>query len=68
VNYLKELEHLESLNLFGTNVTDSCLPILSEISRLKRVYLWNTKVTQNDVKALQKANTDLEVLIGVSSN
>jgi hypothetical protein len=57
---------LESLNLYGTNVTDSCLSVIRDIPHLKRVYLWNSKVSFDRARALQKENPDLVVEIGVS--
>ncbi|MCP9237778.1 c-type cytochrome domain-containing protein [Lewinella sp. JB7] len=42
---LRELRHLESVNLYGTKVDDSAFPFLSSFPALRRLYLWQSSVS-----------------------
>jgi len=46
VDLLSQLQHLEAVNFNGTLLSDSGLARLRRHPNLKRVYTWNTAVTQ----------------------
>lgn len=64
ITNLANLEHLESLNLYGTAVTDQCLETVRQLPSLKRLYLWQTAVTKEAVDALKNEREDLEIDMG----
>ena len=41
--HLSQLKELEYLNLYGTPITDAGLKQLSDLPRLAKLYLWQTK-------------------------
>ncbi|HBF16996.1 MAG TPA: ribonuclease inhibitor, partial [Verrucomicrobiales bacterium] len=53
---------LEWLNLWGTQVTDLGLMKLKDLSKLRKIYLWQSKVTEKGAAALKKELPDLEVI------
>ncbi len=57
-----ELKNLESLNLYGTMITDESVRHLAQLTGLKRVYLWDTKFTHEGVAELQEALPELEIV------
>jgi hypothetical protein len=61
---LSDLDHLEVLNLHSTAISDPELNILSEMKSLKKVYLWQTEVTEEAVAILRQKRPDLEVNFG----
>lgn len=61
VRYLTQLQHLEYLNLYGTVVNDDVLKSIRLFKKLKRIYLWNTKVTQEKIKEIKTQLPDLKV-------
>ena len=63
-SYLENLKYLESLNLYGTKVSDAGLMSLAKIKSLQRVYLWQTKVTEAGVAKLKKMRPGLLVDFG----
>ena len=60
-----QLEGLEWLNLYGTQVTDAGLMKLKGLGNLKKVYLWQSKATADGAKALKVELPSLEVIFGV---
>jgi hypothetical protein len=60
------LPHLESLNLYGTEVTADVLETLQTLPSLKKVFLWQTKVTQEEAEQIQEALPNVEVDAGIS--
>ena len=60
------MPHLESLNLYGTEVTKDVLETLKTLPSLKKVFLWQTKVTQEEAQQLQEALPEVEVDAGIS--
>lgn len=59
----KELENLEVLNLIGTKITDKCFEDLSKFKNLKRVYVWNTGVSFEELNNFNSKNSN-PLLIG----
>ena len=53
-----------SLNLYGTAVTDAGLEQLKGLKHLRSLYLWQTKVTPEGVKALQAALPGCDINTG----
>ena len=61
-----QLEGLEWLNLYGTQVSDAGLIKLKGLGNLKKIYLWQSKATQEGAKVLQAELPGLEVVFGVN--
>ena len=65
VTQLKNLNHLEALNLYNNEgITDSSIEILKQMSGLKRVYLWGTQVSKEKAKELSEINENIDVILG----
>jgi hypothetical protein len=62
IKHLSKLENLESLNLYGTNVSKGVLELVPKLSRLKKIYLWQTQVTKTDITQLKKENPGLIII------
>jgi hypothetical protein len=60
-----QLEGLEWLNLYGTQVTDAGLMKLKELGNLQKIYLWQSKATAEGAKALKADLPGLEIIFGV---
>jgi hypothetical protein len=52
------------LNLYATGVTDAGMEQLKNLRALKRLYLWQTKVTAQGAEKLQRALPGLEISLG----
>jgi len=50
------------LNLYGSTISDAGLGALSALPRLERVFVWDTAVTEEGVRALEEARPSLEVV------
>ena len=50
---------MESINLYGTKVTDAGVSKLSAMPNLKRLYLWQTAVTPAAIKTLKEKLPEL---------
>jgi TolB-like protein len=61
---LENLKYLESLNLYGTQVSDAAIMSLAKIKSLKRVFLWQSKFTEAGVAKLKKMRPGLTVDFG----
>jgi hypothetical protein len=48
----------------GTQISDRGLLTLAKIKSLKRVYLWQTRVTEKGVAQLKKMRPDLSIQSG----
>ena len=65
---LAQLPKLESLNLYANSgVTDAGLPELARSASLKRLYLWETGVSEAGVAELEKLRPDLAVQMGAAT-
>jgi len=60
--HLKEMKDLEYLNLYATSVTDEGLKHLAGLTKLRKVYVWKSKVTEAGMKALEKQNPGVQVV------
>lgn len=61
VDKLKESQHLESLNLYATQLTDEGLSAIADIKSLKRLYIWQTQVSDEAVSQLQEQRSTLMI-------
>jgi len=59
---LKEMKNLEYLNLYATSVTDKGMKHLNGLTKLKKVYVWQSKVTEAGMKALEEQIPGVEVI------
>ena len=59
---LVSLTHLEVLNIHSTGVNKEILEILKEIASLKRVFLWNTKITLKEVEKIKTKTPSSELI------
>jgi uncharacterized membrane protein len=64
VENLSKLRHLESLNLYDTEVDDTVFAHLKRFPALKRLYLWQTKVTSEAATAFAEARPAIDVNTG----
>ncbi len=62
---LNTLSHLEVLNLHSTLVNQDVFEILKSIPSLKKVFLWNTKVSLNAVLKNKPAFPSTELIIAL---
>jgi hypothetical protein len=58
------LTKLTYLNLFGAAVSDAGLAQLSGLKNLKSLYVFQTKVTDEGIAKLQKAQPGLKIVKG----
>jgi uncharacterized membrane protein len=63
---LGNFEHLESINLHATQIGDAGLKLLAKQSNLKRLYVWQTKVTQQAVDSIRNENPALVIDLGIA--
>jgi hypothetical protein len=58
---------LESINLYGTKVTDAGVSKLSAMPNLRRLYLWQTAVTPGAIKILREKLPKCEIVAGIEA-
>lgn len=61
---LAELPRLETLNAYGTGLGDQGLAAFAATAPLRRIYVWQTKVTAAGAQALRAAHPQCEVDLG----
>jgi uncharacterized membrane protein len=61
VKHLKDLHFLEVLNLSGTKITTKTLEEVLGWKNLKKIYLYNTAISEAYVTSLKKSQHELEV-------
>jgi hypothetical protein len=61
VRHLKDLRFLEALNLSGTRISARALDDISHWQNLKKLYVYNTALTEESVGALKQSRPELEV-------
>jgi hypothetical protein len=59
-------EYLEYLNVFGTDVSDAGLANLADVTSLRSVYAWRTRVTEEGAGVLRSAVPGVAVNLGTS--
>ena len=59
---IKNLKHLEVLNVYGTNITDKSIQVFKTLPSLKRLYLWGTSISKSAKKTLKEKNKDLKII------
>ncbi len=64
---LKVLSGLRVLKAHGTSLSDEALAVIREFPALQKLYLWNTGVTSQGLKALQSLREDLEINTGIDA-
>ncbi|EIJ40742.1 putative membrane protein [Galbibacter orientalis DSM 19592] len=60
---IKGLNNLISINLFGTNIDSEVFTVLNNMPQLKHVYVWNTKVKQQDIDFFKENYKDSPLTI-----
>jgi hypothetical protein len=65
IAHLGNLEHLESINLHATQISDAGLKLLAKYNALKRIYAWQTKVTQPAVDSIRNEKPTLTIDMGL---
>lgn len=61
VKYLRDLNYLDVLNLSGTKISTKTLDEIAGWKNLKKLYVYNTALSPESVKALTSNHSDLEV-------
>jgi hypothetical protein len=64
ISFLIKHKYLESTNLNTTDLTSESLKTLLDQSNLKRVYILDTKVTEDELANLKGSYADTEVISG----
>ncbi len=64
IEALQKLEHLTELNLYGTRVSNNTLITLGQMKSLKKLFVWNTRITDKDIADFKALNPDVEVIAG----
>lgn len=63
ISYFAKLKHLNAINLNETKVGKEVLEDLAKLPSLKRIYVWKTTVSENDIKSILQPNADLEIIL-----
>ena len=64
IEALQKLEHLTELNLYGTRVSNNTLITLGQMKSLKKLFVWNTRITDKDIEEFKALHPDVEVIAG----
>ena len=64
IEALQKLEHLTELNLYGTRVSNNTLITLGQMKSLKKLFVWNTRITDKDITDFKALHPDVEVIAG----
>lgn len=62
--HLSGLSRLHYLNLYGTGITDAGVKHVGGLKHLRQLYVWQTKVSFDAAKGMEKAATGLTVDLG----
>jgi uncharacterized membrane protein len=65
VQALKGLEHLSELNLYGTRTSDAAFAPLGKMNGLKKLFLWNTRVTPHGIENFRIQHPQVTVVTGL---
>lgn len=63
--YLEKLTFLNSINLYKTNISKLSLSQFSEMPNLKRVYAWQTLITESDVISFNTLDANPQIILGL---
>lgn len=61
---LRSSPYLSTVNLVGTSVGDPILDVLSKLEHLESLYIWQTRIAEQQVKTLQSKHPKLRVNTG----
>jgi uncharacterized membrane protein len=64
LKYLNSLKFLKSISLSGVPVDKTAMEALVKIKGLEKVFVWQTRLSENDVKQLRKAYPKVQFLTG----
>jgi hypothetical protein len=59
------MENLSELNLYGTSVNNTALMTLGQIQSLKKLFLWNTRVTPKAIADFRVQHPEIDVVAGL---
>jgi uncharacterized membrane protein len=59
---LARLENLRSLSLAGTSIKADDLEAVLSLPKLAQVYIWNTKISQAEIKGLEEKFPDVQII------
>ena len=62
---LQKLENLKVLNLYGTKISKNTVEIIESFKYLKRVYVWDTKISKKDLESFNRDNSSIELVGGI---
>jgi len=65
IEALQNLENLTELNLYGTKVSDAALLRLGQMQSLKKLFLWNTRITPQAIADFKIQHPHIEVIAGM---
>jgi hypothetical protein len=65
LDLLSSLDHLEILNLHSTQVDQQIFDIAKQLPTLKKLYLWNTAVSSNQIMSQQALFPDTDLVGGL---
>jgi Leucine-rich repeat (LRR) protein len=65
LDLLGSLDHLEILNLHSTQVDQQIFDIAKQLPALKKLYLWNTAVSSNQIMSQQALFPDTDLVGGL---
>ena len=64
IEALQKLEHLTELNLYGTRVSNNTLITLGQMKSLKKLFVWNTRITDKEIADFKALHPEVEVIAG----
>jgi hypothetical protein len=62
------LDYLESLNLYGTEVSDAGLEHLAGLPNLRRLYAWETGISREGAAEFIATNGKVDINLGYEVN
>lgn len=65
IEALQNLKNLSELNLYGTSVSNAALMTLGQMQSLKKLFLWNTRITPKAIADFRAEHPDIEVVAGL---
>ena len=61
---IQNLQHLEILNIYNTQVDNKIFDYLLKIKSLKKVFLWDTQISPAEIKAQGSFLGAIEIISG----